>query len=45
MGLILDVSTAEAQIAEINKKLEELGLKPIKVKLTPSLVEQKRTAY
>lgn len=45
MGVILDVATAEAQIAEINKKLEELGLTPIPVKLTPTIVEQKRTAY
>jgi len=45
MGVILDVAAAEAQIADINKRLEELGLNPIPVKLTPTIVEQKRTAY
>lgn len=45
MGVILDVATAEAQIADINKRLEELGLTPIPVKLTPTIIEQKRTAY
>lgn len=45
MGVILDVAIAEAQIADINKRLEELGLTPIPVKLTPTIVEQKRTAY
>lgn len=45
IGLIVDVSEAERQIAEINKRLEEIGLTPIPVKLTPSEVEKKRTAY
>jgi hypothetical protein len=45
MGIILDVAEAERQIAEINKKLQELGLNPISIKLTPTEVEKKRSAY
>lgn len=45
MGIILDVSEAERQIADINKKLVELGLTPIPIKLTPTEVEKKRVAY
>lgn len=45
MGIILDVATAEKQIDEINKRLQELGLTPIPVKLTPTEVEKKRAAY
>ena len=45
MGIILDVSEAERQIADINQKLIELGLTPIPIKLTPTEVEKKRMAY
>ena len=45
MGLIIDVSEAEQQIADINKQLTDLGLHPIPVQLTPTIIEQKRTAY
>ena len=45
MGIILDVAEAEKQIAEINKKLVDLGLTPIPVKLTATEIEKKRTAY
>lgn len=45
MGIILDVAEAERQIAEINKKLQELGLNPISIKLTPTEVEKKKSAY
>ena len=45
MGLIIDVSKAEQQIADINKQLTDLGLHPIPVQLTPTIIEQKRTAY
>lgn len=45
IGLILDVTEAERQIAEINSSLQELGLKPIPVQLTVSEVQKKRAAY
>lgn len=45
IGLIVDVAEAERQINEINQKLQELGLTPIPVKLTPTAIEKKRAAY
>lgn len=45
IGLIVDVAEAERQIAEINKHLTDIGLTPIPVKLTPTEIEKKRTAY
>lgn len=45
IGLIVDVAEAERQINEINQKLQELGLTPIPVKLTPTEIEKKRAAY
>lgn len=45
IGLIVDVAEAERQINEINQRLQELGLTPIPVKLTPTAIEKKRAAY
>lgn len=45
LGLIVDISEAERQIAEINKQLTDIGLKPIPVNLTVTEIQKKRNAY